>query len=79
MITIGAASPYDLTGTEAGITKPFRLSLRFLSVWYSVLCTDILYRFDWDAAPFKIYCAVPETFVWLYRTAPRKSRDSEKI
>ncbi len=24
MITIGAVSPCDLTGTEAGITKPFR-------------------------------------------------------
>jgi hypothetical protein len=52
MMIIGAASPGALTGTDAGITKPLRLSLRFLSVWYSVLCTDILYRFDWDAAPF---------------------------
>jgi hypothetical protein len=61
MITIGAVSPCSLTGTEAGITKPFRLSLRFLSVWYSVLCTDILYRFDWDTAPFYFFSAVPGT------------------
>jgi len=30
MIIIGAASPCVLTGMEAGITKPLRLSLLFL-------------------------------------------------